>query len=141
MVISVAEAIVSYVIAALVSNEIQNTDTKASNFKVIKVLKVMKFIKVLRTVRTLRTIRMLRFSKTLVPMVMKWISGKIYAKMSFGYDVGRGFIKARFSLFFKVVHHVIRLEDTETKEYRSIIVLVINTGVLLPVKSGNLLIC
>ena len=100
MVVSVAEAIVSYVIAALVSSEIQNTDTKASNFKVIKVLKVMKFIKVLRTVRTLRTIRMLRFSKTLVPMVMKWISGKIHAKMSFGYDVGRGFIKAGFSLIF-----------------------------------------
>ena len=71
---------------------------------------MMKFIKVLRTVRTLRTIRMLRFSKTLVPMVMKWINGKIYAKMSFGYDVGRGFIKVRVCLMIKEATFITRLK-------------------------------
>ena len=53
----------------------------------------MRFVKVLRTVRALRTVRMLRFTKNLVPLVMKWIQKKIHEKMSFGYDVGRGFIK------------------------------------------------
>ena len=50
-------------------------------------------VKVLRAVRTMRMARLLRFSRTIVPVIMKWIDDKINQRMSFGYDVGRGFIK------------------------------------------------
>ena len=43
-------------------------------------------------------------------MVMKWINGKIYAKMSFGYDVGRGFIKVRVCLMIKEATFITRLK-------------------------------
>ena len=142
VVISVAEPIVSYVIAALVSNEIRNTDTKTSNFKSIKVLKVIKFIKVLQTVRTLRTIRMLRFSKTLVPMIMKRINGKIYAKTSFGYEVGRGFIQAGFSLMFwkYSLWDLIELEGTEIEKFNLIRALEFVIELNLDVLVGNSII-
>ena len=50
-------------------------------------------VKVLRAVRTMRMARLLRFSRTIVPYVTKWIERQINQRMSFGYDVGRGFIK------------------------------------------------
>ena len=64
-----------------------------SSLQVFKLFKVLKLIKVLRAVRTMRMARLLRFSRTLVPVIIKWIQSKIDARMSFGYDVGRGFIK------------------------------------------------
>lgn len=94
VILSCAEAIASLVIGQYVNDEINNMEgNTTSSLKILKLFKVIKMVKVLRAVRTMRMARLLRFSRTIVPYVMKWINEKINQRMSFGYDVGRGFIK------------------------------------------------
>jgi len=94
VILTCAEAIASLVIGHYVSAEIDNMSTgSTASLKILKLFKVIKMVKVLRAVRTMRMARLLRFSRTIVPYVMKWINDKINQRMSFGYDVGRGFIK------------------------------------------------
>jgi len=94
VILSCAEAIASLIIAQYVNDEINKMEgNTTSSLKILKLFKVIKMVKVLRAVRTMRMARLLRFSRTIVPYVMKWINEQINHRMSFGYDVGRGFIK------------------------------------------------
>ncbi|XP_078490642.1 sperm-specific sodium:proton exchanger-like [Ciona intestinalis] len=62
--------------------------------KTVKTTKVIKFGKVTKTIRMLRATRLLRLSKTIMPRMVDFINKLINKKLSFGYNVGKGFITA-----------------------------------------------
>ena len=50
-------------------------------------------IKSLKAVRALRIARLLRFHRTIIPVILNFLNTRIAARIRFGYDVGRGYIK------------------------------------------------
>nr|CAB3266352.1 sodium/hydrogen exchanger 10-like [Phallusia mammillata] len=60
--------------------------------KTVRTTKVIKFGKVTKAIRTLRATRLLRLSKTIMPKTVDFINRLINKQLSFGYNVGKGFV-------------------------------------------------
>ncbi|XP_077965661.1 sperm-specific sodium:proton exchanger-like isoform X2 [Styela clava] len=70
------------------------TAATGSIAKTVKTTKVVKFSKVAKSLRMLRATRILRLSKTIIPKTIDFINKQINKRLSFGYDVGKGFVAA-----------------------------------------------
>ncbi|XP_076825235.1 sperm-specific sodium:proton exchanger-like [Clavelina lepadiformis] len=62
--------------------------------KTVKTTKVIKFGKITKVIRSLRATRLLRLSKTVLPRTLDFVNKLINMRLSFGYNVAKGFVAA-----------------------------------------------
>ncbi|XP_077994372.1 sperm-specific sodium:proton exchanger-like [Glandiceps talaboti] len=63
-------------------------------------------LKVIRVFKVLRAFRGLRLVKVIIPRIIGWVNSRINAKLSLGYDVGKGFVVGEEEVS-KLIEHMV----------------------------------